>query len=171
MIIAVLSDTHLERPSPRLAAAFDRYCTRADMLLHCGDCVGEETWAFLNAHHCFHAVLGNCDSFSLRGSLPALREVEAEGFRIGMAHGWGPRSLVAETVTAEFRNADLICYGHTHIRDWGFRGGVWMLNPGSFSLPRDGMAGLALLTLKKDLPPAVEWINVDPEESHRCPCA
>ena len=88
-----------------------------------------------------------------------------------MAHGWGPRSLVAETVAAEFRNTDLICYGHTHIRDWGFRCGVWMLNPGSFSLPRDGMAGLALLTLKKDLPPAVEWINVSPEESHRCLCA
>lgn len=160
MIIAVLSDTHLERPSAQLAAAYDRYCHRADMVLHCGDLVGEETWAFLNAHHSFHAVLGNCDASILYGSVPILREVEAAGFRIGMAHGWGPRSRVAEAVAAEFLNVDLICYGHTHIRDWSLRSGVWMLNPGSFSLPRDGMAGLALLTLKQGLPPEVEWVNI-----------
>jgi putative phosphoesterase len=160
MIIAVLSDTHLAHPSPQLAAAYDEYFRNADMVLHCGDLVGEKTWAFLNAHHSFHAVLGNCDTSILRGNVPILREVEAAGFRIGMAHGWGPRSRVAETVAAEFRNVDLICYGHTHIRDWGLRDGIWMLNPGSFSLPRDGMAGFALLTLEPGLPPKVEWITI-----------
>lgn len=161
MIVAVLSDTHMKRPSARLANAYDRYCQRADMVLHCGDIVGEETWAFLNAHHAFYAVLGNCDASILYGTVPILREVEAAGFRIGMAHGWGPRGHVAAAVAAEFQNVDLICYGHTHIRDWGFRDNVWMLNPGSFSLPRDGMAGLALLTLEQGHPPEVEWITIE----------
>lgn len=160
MIVAVLSDTHLEYPTPGLAAAFDKYCRSADMLLHCGDCVSGETWAFLNAHPCFRAVLGNYDHPDLHGALPVRREVEAGSFRIGMAHGWG-RGSVAESVAAEFRDVDLVCYGHTHIRDWGMRDGVWVLNPGSFSRPRDGMPGLALLTLQEGLPPAVQWVTVE----------
>ncbi|NLW82135.1 MAG: metallophosphoesterase family protein [Desulfovibrionales bacterium] len=161
MIVAVLSDTHLEQPDALLAALFERYCLDVDVLLHCGDCVGEETWAFLNAHPHFLAVQGNCDLPPLRGALPMLREVELAGFRIGMGHGWGPRSRVGETVASQFHRVDLVCYGHTHIRDWHQRDdGLWMLNPGSLFWPRSGEAGLARLTLERGRPPEVEWITI-----------
>lgn len=159
MIISVLSDTHLESPDIVLEAVFDRYCRHADMVLHCGDMVGESTWALFNCHPAFYAVQGNCDLPPLRGSLPVLREVEVAGWRIGMGHGWGPRSQVGDAVADQFHGVDLVCYGHTHIRDWRKRSdGVWLLNPGSLFWPRSGDGGLARLHLEAGQEPRVEWI-------------
>lgn len=161
MIVAVLSDTHLEEPDSRLAAVYDRYCRDADVLLHCGDCIGEPTWAFLNSHPCFYAVLGNCDAPALQAVAPVMREVDAGGFRLGMAHGWGPRSRVGDTVASQFPLVDIVCYGHTHIRDWRRIGGErWLLNPGSLFWPRSGPGGLARLLLLPGQPPAVEWVTL-----------
>lgn len=161
MNVAVMSDTHLECPDRALETVMERYCRQADVLLHCGDCVGEETWAYLNSHPRFYAVQGNCDLPPLRGALPSLREVELDGFRLGMAHGWGPRSRVWATVASQFPGVDLVCYGHTHIRDWRrLEGGGWILNPGSVFWPRSGMAGLAMLTLKRGHDPTLEWIDL-----------
>ena len=160
MIVAVISDTHLESPDRYLDAVFRKYCLPADALLHCGDCVGEETWAFLNTHPHFFAVQGNCDLPPLTGALPVLREVELNGFTIGMAHGWGPRSQVGATVAAQFDGVDLVCYGHTHIRDWRMIGGARLLNPGSVFWPRSGEGGLARLILEKKREPKVEWITL-----------
>lgn len=161
MIVAVMSDTHLERPDRNLEAVMERYCRQADVLLHCGDAVGEETWAYLNSHPRLYAVQGNCDLPPLRGALPALREVQLAGFRLGMAHGWGPRSQVWSAVLSQFPGVDLICYGHTHIRDWRrLDDGIWVLNPGSLFWPRAGEGGLALLTLEQGREPCVEWITL-----------
>lgn len=161
MIVAVISDTHLEQPDRLLAAVFERYCRDADVLLHCGDCVGEQTWAFLNSHPRFHCVQGNCDMPPLRGALPALKELELEGFRLGMGHGWGPRSAVGDSMAGQFPDADIVCYGHTHIRDWRrTRGGGWLLNPGSLFWPRSGDGGLARLILHRGQPPEVEWVTL-----------
>ncbi len=161
MIVAVISDTHLERPDRLLAAVFGRYCLDADVLLHCGDCVGEETWSFLNAHPRFFSVQGNCDLPPLRGALPALRELELEGFRLGMGHGWGPRSRVGDAVASQFPAADIVCYGHTHIRDWRrLESGTRLLNPGSLFWPRAGKGGLARLILERGQEPDVEWVTL-----------
>lgn len=161
MIVAVISDTHLERPDRLLAAVFDRYCLDADVLLHCGDCVGEETWSFLNAHPRFFSVQGNCDLPPLWGALPALRELELEGFRLGMGHGWGPRSRVGDAVASQFPAADIVCYGHTHIRDWRcLESGTRLLNPGSLFWPRAGKGGLARLILERGREPDVEWVTL-----------
>ncbi len=161
MIIAVMSDTHLERPDRALDAVMERYCRAADVLLHCGDCVGEETWAYLNSHPRLYAVQGNCDLPPLRGALPALRELDLGGFRLGMAHGWGPRSQVGTAVAARFPGVDIVCYGHTHIRDWRrLADGTWLLNPGSLFWPRSGDGGLAMLRLEPGRDPDVEWITL-----------
>lgn len=161
MIVAVVSDTHLEQPNARLAEVFELYCRDADVLLHCGDCVGEDTWAFLNAHPRFYSVQGNCDLPPLRSALPALREIELEGFRIGMGHGWGPRSHVGDIVASQFQGVDIVCYGHTHIRDWKQTSdSVWRLNPGSLFWPRSGSGGMAKLFLVRGHLPQVEWITL-----------
>jgi len=161
MIVAVMSDTHLDQPDALLAALFQRYCLSADVLLHCGDFVGEDTWSFLNAHPRFYSVQGNCDLHSLGGTVPALRELELEGFTIGMGHGWGPRSRVGDAVAGQFPDADIVCYGHTHIRDWRRTvAGTWLLNPGSMFWPRSGEGGFALLHLHAGQAPEVEWITL-----------
>ena len=162
MIVAVISDTHLSWPSRSLENVMKTVLLPADLLLHCGDIISEEVWAYLHSHPRFYAVQGNCDLPPLRGSLPALREVDIAGWRVGMAHGWGPRPQVWQVVAEQFPNVDLICYGHTHIRDWRqLADGRWILNPGSFLWPRDGQAGLALLHLAQGQVPHVDWINLD----------
>ena len=161
MIVAVMSDTHLDQPDNLLAAIFERHCRDADVLLHCGDCVSEETWSFLNSHPRFYSVQGNCDLPPLNGSLPVLRELELEGFRLGMGHGWGPRSRVGDVVANRFQGVDIVCYGHTHIRDWRLSpGGVRLLNPGSLFWPRSGEGGMARLYLQSGQEPEVEWITI-----------
>lgn len=160
MHIIVLSDTHLQSPNHSLVKAFDRYMAGADLLLHCGDVTGEETRAFLASHPEFRAVRGNCD-WEL-GHLPASLVFEFRGIRIGMAHGWGPRAAVGQTVAEALgSDPDLICYGHTHIRDWSVtKAGVRILNPGSFSQPRKGRAGFAVLDWEPDQVPEVRWIDL-----------
>jgi putative phosphoesterase len=161
VIVAVMSDTHLDQPDNLLAAIFERHCRDADVLLHCGDCVSEETWSFLNSHPRFYSVQGNCDLPPLNGSLPVLRELELEGFRLGMGHGWGPRSRVGDVVAGRFQGVDIVCYGHTHIRDWRLSSeGVRLLNPGSLFWPRSGEGGMARLYLKSGQEPEVEWITI-----------
>lgn len=161
MIVAVMSDTHLEQPDSRLAAIFERYCRDADVLLHCGDHHGEETWSFLNSHPNFYSVQGNCDPLSMGACVPMLRELDLNGFRLGMGHGWGPRSRVGDAVAGQFSDADVVCYGHTHIRDWRKSDkGVWLLNPGSLFWPRSGPGGMARLHLRAGRDPEVEWITI-----------
>jgi putative phosphoesterase len=161
MIVAVMSDTHMDQPDNLLAAIFERYCRDADVLLHCGDCVSEETWSFLNSHPRFYSVQGNCDPLSLSGSLPVLRELELEGFRLGMGHGWGPRSRVGDEIAKQFQGVDIVCYGHTHVRDWRLSsGGVRLFNPGSLFWPRSGEGGMARLHVHRGQDPEVEWITI-----------
>ncbi len=161
MIVAVMSDTHLDQPDSLLAAVFERYCRESDVLLHCGDCVGEATWSFLNSHPRFYSVQGNCDPLSLSAAQPILRELKLEGFRLGMGHGWGPRSMVGDAVASKFAGADIVCYGHTHIRDWRRSSdGAWLLNPGSLFWPRSGEGGMARLYLEPGRSPEVQWITI-----------
>lgn len=157
MQIAVLSDTHLTQISSAFVSVCKRYLQTADAVIHCGDMVGEEIEAYLQTMPNFRAVKGNCD---FRLHIPASLTLQIEGLQIGIAHGWG-RTNVGETVARAFGTGyDLILYGHTHKRDWSKAGtGAYLLNPGSLTEPRDDKAGLAILRLKKNLPPSAEFID------------
>ncbi|WP_035074681.1 YfcE family phosphodiesterase [Maridesulfovibrio zosterae] len=157
MKIAVISDTHLREPNKRLTEVFNTHLADTDLLLHCGDLVSFSVWQFFCQHPNFHAALGNCDEWQLSDYLQALQSVSFHGLKIGIAHGWGSRSQVSLNVVQSFGTGyDLVCYGHTHIRDWSIVRGVQMLNPGSLTSPRD------------DLPPSVAIVSVDDEENMEC---
>ena len=136
MLLAVLSDTHLSAPDQTFAAVYERHLASADAVLHCGDMVGASLYHFLSSHPHFYCVRGNCDHFVLDHDLPATRSLSLPlpsggVFSIGMAHGWGERSSVGLRVAELFFDHDLVCYGHTHRRDWSIAGGSRLLNPGS----------------------------------------
>jgi predicted phosphodiesterase len=67
---------------------------------------------------------------------------------------------VGDVVADQFPDADIVCYGHTHIRDWRLRGRVRLLNPGSLFWPRSGDGGLARLVLERGHEPQVEWVTI-----------
>ena len=163
MRLAVLSDTHLGSPSPRLTEEFETTLQHMDAVLHCGDHTGESVWAYLNGHPAFYAVRGNMDGHFGEGLLPATRVLDLNGFRVGMLHGDGlesadPFRWIADILRTE---VDLLCYGHTHRRDLRSTDSATVLNPGSFRLPRgDTEPGYAVLELDPAIGIGVEWKDV-----------
>lgn len=159
--IAVLSDTHLRVPTPFLESLYEQHLAPAHAVLHLGDVTGEATLAYLMNHPRFYGVAGNMDGFGVSDHLPATRSVEFGGLTIAMAHGWGygrdPAPGLARHLGPE---ADLVCFGHTHMFQWGEVGGVHMLNPGSASAPRRGAPSMALLAIGPDRELDAEMIDL-----------
>lgn len=146
MRLAVISDTHLVQPSAWLDRLYEEYLAPADALLHCGDITGYATWRFLCRHPAFFAVRGNCDlAPGFEGELKPLLDLALFGLRIGLVHGWGPRSQVPLHVAEAFGPGfDLVCFGHTHVPLWDEIAGVRLLNPGSLG---DASRSLALVDI------------------------
>lgn len=102
----------------------------------------------------FHAVAGNCD-FGVRFFAAEYKEklITVDGFRILILHG--DRQYVKSTLThleryARERKADAVLFGHTHERceRYSDDGGtpLYIFNPGSVSLPREGKPSFGVLT-------------------------
>jgi predicted phosphodiesterase len=68
---------------------------------------------------------------------------------------------VGATVAAQFPDAAIVLYGHTHKRHWErLPDGRWLLNPGSLMWPRDdGPGGLAIMHLGAG-DPQVQWVDL-----------
>lgn len=159
MLVAVISDTHLRRPTPWFERTFQEHLAGADVLLHCGDSTSFPVWEYLNVSHpAFHAVAGNSDEYALAAELKPWLALELEGLRIGLVHGWGDRPGTPKRVAEAFAGYDLVCHGHTHRRDFSTTHGVLLLNPGSLS--QGGGASLALLTLAPGQTPVCRFVDV-----------
>jgi len=144
MLIAVISDSHMGTPPSWLDDVYARWLAPADFLIHCGDITSVSAWSYFMQHPNFLCVRGNCDwDPSLADLKPALT-AQVGPLTVGVTHGWGPRSQVPVKVAEAFGpDYDLVCYGHTHARDWSVIGGVRLVNPGSL-----GESGsLALVTV------------------------
>ncbi|MFW6054517.1 MAG: metallophosphoesterase family protein [Thermodesulfobacteriota bacterium] len=158
MKIAVLSDTHLEDLSPNLLHVFDKRLKYIDVVLHLGDFTGERVWSFLSSHPGFYEVAGNMDRGEWADSLPRKRVIQVEGVKIGMLHGFGFGDPERYATDCFAPGLDLICFGHSHRYLWLDRPGrTPLLNPGSFSLPRTGQPGFAVLEVSQGKLTSPEW--------------
>ncbi len=148
MKIAVISDTHLEAPPGWLDGVYEKWLGPADYLVHCGDITTPEVWSYFMQHDNFLCVRGNCDwDPQLVDELEPMLSVKIGPLTLGVTHGWGPRPQVSVKVAQAFGPSyDLVCYGHTHARDWSIIDGVQLLNPGSLGESRS----LALVTVSQD---------------------
>ncbi len=84
------------------------------------------------------SVAGNCD---YRSSLPDSGVYETDGAKIFYTHGhnWGVKfSMTRLFLQAKEIGANVALFGHTHCRSLAYEDGVYILNPGSASCPRDG---------------------------------
>jgi len=162
--VALLSDTHMMKPSQALITAYEQVMKDLDAVMHCGDITGEQVFSFLNSHPRFFAVAGNMDSGQWADTLPRKRTVRLGQFQIGLVHGFGlGAGPLAEKVVSSFsgQDLDLVCFGHTHKRL--FEPDLYslpVLNPGSFALPKDSSPGFACVELRPGWQPQVEWIDV-----------
>lgn len=138
MRIIVMSDSHRNR------AAVEKIVSRnldADMFIHLGD--GETDVNYIITKYPeisqrFHHISGNCDYNSLSPEFIILTIME---HRIFATHGhiYGVKYSLDDFIqTARSNNCDIALYGHTHVSQNSYRDGMYIMNPGSASLPKDG---------------------------------
>ena len=75
-------------------------------------------------------------------------ELEIEGKKVFITHGhlhkvgFGTDDLYELAVRNGY---DIVLYGHTHVQKVENRNGIYIANPGSLALPRDGAEGKFIL--------------------------
>jgi uncharacterized protein len=133
MRIVVLSDTHVESGMGKLPPQIYKALNDADLIIHAGDIVSLDVVTELKGYAPVEAVSGNMDPWSVAGTLPNVKVIEVEGYRIGIAHGIGAPAGLAERVQAHFPpgTVDVIVFGHSHQPMVEQRGDVLFVNPGS----------------------------------------
>lgn len=96
-------------------------------------------------------VTGNCD-FGSKGRQEQLVTYAGQSFYLIHGHQYGAkRSLVSLFYRGLEVGANVVLFGHTHVPVCERIDGIWMINPGSASLPRYGSGcSYALIDLGED---------------------
>ncbi len=131
--ILICSDTH------RVNDNFYRMLEEVpsvDLIIHCGDAEGTECEMEAIAGCEFEVVSGNNDFFTI---LPKERVLDIKGNKILVTHGHyysvsaGYERLAEEAAS---RGCNMAFFGHTHLPYMGEMNGVFLVNPGSLTYPR-----------------------------------
>lgn len=136
MRIIVLSDTH--RRFHHFYDIVKKHQKDAQLLIHLGDGRREvEEILDLFPELNLVCVRGNCDLGSM---LPETQVVAAENVKILCTHGHNlsvKYTLEPLKKLAEENDCRIALYGHTHKSDTHYEGGIYFMNPGSPTEPRD----------------------------------
>ena len=145
MRLLVVSDSHGDGFS--LRRAIDAQPT-ARAVFHLGDGVREAgEMEKLYPDRTFYMVRGNCDFASM---LPDTKAVFAGNVKIFMTHGHtlGVKGSLSYLVSAARENGCRVAlYGHTHKGETHYDEGIYVMNPGSPSAPRDGRASYGVIDI------------------------
>ncbi len=148
MRITVISDSH--RNSCVIRKILEAQ-PASDMVFFLGDITADiEDMQYEYPNKIFNIVSGNCDFFS---EYPTVGVANAAGHNILYTHGhtlsvkYGIERL--KNAAAE-RNCDIVLYGHTHVSRILYEDGIYIVNPGSCSQPRDGRASYAVIDIEKN---------------------
>ncbi|MGI5895060.1 MAG: YfcE family phosphodiesterase [Candidatus Merdivicinus sp.] len=146
MRIIVISDTH--RDFHTLWEIVQKHRKEADLFLHLGDGERElDDLLAVDPDLPLQGVRGNCDFASLR---PATEVAFAGDVKIFLCHGHtlyvnaGLDHLVSQ---ARANGCRIALYGHTHRGDVHYEDGIYVMNPGSPSQPRDGKASYGIIDI------------------------
>ncbi|MDP4178115.1 MAG: metallophosphoesterase [Bacillota bacterium] len=144
MLAAVVSDTH------RYKFAISKVINKvknADILIHLGDNIDDAASLSSEFSGKIISVRGNCD-FSNKIESECTEIIEGKTFFITHGHKYDVKYSI-DTILDKGKsiNADIVLYGHTHISQIEYIDGIWIVNPGSPSLPRDGFPSIATIEI------------------------
>lgn len=146
--ILVFSDSHGNVSALRRALATQ---PQASHVFFLGDCLRDiDALEEEFPDKIFHKVSGNCDFGSL---LPSTAMENLNGTLIFYSHGhpyYVKQSHVPFLQAAEKRKAKIALFGHTHSSLTRYENGVWLVNPGSVSSPRQGKASYAVIDIEEN---------------------
>ncbi|MBE6840474.1 MAG: YfcE family phosphodiesterase [Ruminococcus sp.] len=142
MRIIVISDTHGNyRALEKIVSA---HINTADIFIHLGDGrreIDRILMTYPEIENRFMIIDGNCDLGSIDGSPFII--THADGHNIFAVHGHrqGVKySLDDLKECAKANECDIVLYGHTHQRYNSYQDGMYIMNPGSASCPRDSFS-------------------------------
>ena len=137
MLIGLISDTHIPDRARELPKNVISAFQNVDLILHAGDLTSMEVIDELEKIAPTIAIQGNMDR-AARIILPNAKVIEAEGIKIGIAHGEVyPRADTQQLLyLAKQLDADILVTGHSHQPKIEQIDGVLLLNPGSPIVPR-----------------------------------
>ena len=147
MLLGVISDTHKEIAYIRKAM---KKLQGVDMLIHLGDNVVDVEEIEKTFKGPIINVRGNCD-FSTK--VPFERTMVLEGKKLLITHGhkYGVKdNLLKLRYRALELGADLVLYGHTHVSKVDFEEGIFFVNPGSCTLPKNGLNSVATVEITEE---------------------
>ncbi len=159
--IIVVSDSH--GVITNLSKVFDMH-RDADAFIHLGDGAREFDALCRQREAVGYSLLGNCDlAFMCPGAQTPHAIYTIGGKRFFMTHGntYGVKSNRETLISIAKKKApdvDIILYGHTHIPENKYLSpegnsdkGIYIINPGSISCPRDlNRPSYALILIKGD---------------------
>lgn len=158
MRLGIISDTHGTLPS-EVFEIFDE----VDQILHAGDVGDPGILVELEAIAPVTAVYGNTDGFDLRDRLPQVAAPEIDGFYFTVTHGDQFGTPGPQVLRQAFPNAEVIVFGHTHrpVLELVDKT-VTVMNPGSASFPRGGLApSVGIMELEPGIPPRARLVPLD----------
>lgn len=127
----IVSDSH--GSVKELKQLKERYEGNVDVMIHCGD-------SELTSHHSelegFHVVKGNCD---FAGDFPndIITDVQSTRFLVTHGHLYNIKmTLQTLLYRAKEAEANVVCFGHSHILGVEIIDDILFINPGSILLPR-----------------------------------
>lgn len=146
MKVIVVSDNHGD--TYYLEEILSIHAEDTDAWFHCGDSELPEEHPLFQR---YQTVKGNMD-FANKLKLTRLEEIHGEKFLIAHGHKHDvKRSYDELKKEARSVGSRFVFYGHTHIAKVEEEGGVFFINPGSLTQPRDRDKGTYLaLTIDED---------------------
>lgn len=151
--IGLIADTHIPEAMPELPSQIRNVFATVDLILHAGDLHCLEVLDWLETIAPVQAARGNGDDGSGGRPVvpddPRLQEAQViawQHWRIGVVHDVldpveMPHWPIQRTMQRYFGSAtDIIVCGHTHVECIQQHDGVWVINPGSPTYPRNLMA-------------------------------
>lgn len=146
--ILVFSDSHGNVSALRRALAAQ---PQASHVFFLGDCLRDiEALEDEFRDKIFHKVSGNCDFGALS---PSTAMENLNGTLIFYSHGhpyYVKQSTVPFLQAAEKRGAKIALFGHTHSSLIKYENGVYLVNPGSVSMPREGRPSYAVIDIEEN---------------------
>jgi uncharacterized protein len=130
--VLIVSDSH--GLTKELQVLRERHFDEVNLMIHCGD---SELIPDDQAISGYLTVMGNCD-FGGGYPLETVAEVAGRKFFITHGHRYSVKSsLMNIKYKAQEVNADIVCFGHSHVFGAEVIGSTLFLNPGSIRLPRE----------------------------------
>lgn len=130
MQLLIMSDTHGDKS---IISKVKAYYPNADLYIHCGD--SELTYGD-KALTDFYYVRGNCD-WDKKFAEEQILTVDDKVIFVTHGHKLNVKStLMPLSYRAQEVNANIVCFGHSHLLGVEMIGNTLYLNPGSLTAPR-----------------------------------